>query len=79
MENKLSAVLIVARSERRLESLACFKSSAGLRVRITITERMATNAKTTNSSIRVNDCLELALSLSKGSMRVKLALFLFMT
>ena len=54
-ENKLRAVLIVERSERRLLSRACLMSSAGLRVKITTTERMATNAKTTNNSINVND------------------------
>ena len=55
VENKLRAVLIVARSERRLESLACFKSSAGLRVTITTTERTATIARVTRSSMRVKE------------------------
>ena len=32
-------------------------SSAGLRVKMTTTERMATSAKTTRSSMRVNDSL----------------------
>ena len=64
VENKLRAVLIVARSERRLESLACFKSSAGLRVTITTTERIATRAKTTNNSIRVNERRFLLASIS---------------
>ena len=54
-ENKLSAVLIVERSERRLLSRACLINSAGLRVITTTTERMATRAKTTNNSINVND------------------------
>ena len=55
VENKLRAVLIVARSERRLESRACFKSSAGLRVITTTTERIATRARTTRSSMRVKE------------------------
>ena len=54
-EKRLSEVLMVERSDSLLESLACFKSSAGLRVKMTTTERMATNAKTTNNSINVND------------------------
>ena len=57
VENKLRAVLIVARSERRLESLACFKSSAGLRVTITTTLKTATMARVTRSSMRVKDFL----------------------
>ena len=56
-ENKLREVFTVARSERRLESRACFKSSAGFKVITTTTERMATNAKTTKSSIRVKEFL----------------------
>ena len=54
-EKRFKAVLMVERSDSLLESLACFKSSAGLRVKMTTTERMATNAKTTNNSINVND------------------------
>jgi len=64
VENKLRAVLIVARSERRLESLACLSNSAGLRVITTTTERMATNAKTTKSSINVKDERFLLVSIS---------------
>ena len=52
---RLRDVLIVAKSDNLLLSRACFKSSAGLRVIITTTERMATSAKTTNNSINVND------------------------
>ena len=52
-ENKLRAVLMVERSERRLLSRACLMSSAGLRVKMTTTLKMATRARTTKSSMRV--------------------------
>ena len=54
-EKRLSEVLMVERSDNLLLSRACLISSAGLRVKMTTTERMATNAKTTNNSINVND------------------------
>ena len=54
-EKRFKAVLMVERSDRRLESLACFKSSAGLRVKMTTTLKIATRARTTKSSIRVKD------------------------
>ncbi len=57
------ALLIVERSESRLLSLACFRSSEGFRVRITTTERIATIAKTMRSSINVNDCLDFSIGL----------------
>lgn len=66
VEKRFNAVLIVAKSERRLLSLACFKSSAGLRVRMTTTERMATRARTTSNSINVKDFRLLALSTVEG-------------
>ena len=47
------AVLRFDRSERRFESLACFNSSAGFRVIITTTLKIATIARTTRSSINV--------------------------
>lgn len=48
---------MVLKSESRLLSLPCFNSSAGLRVSITTTDKIATIARTTNSSIRVNEDL----------------------
>ena len=64
-ENKLREVFTVARSERRLESRACLSNSAGLRVITTTTERMATKAKTTRSSMRVKLLLFLFRVISK--------------
>jgi hypothetical protein len=57
VEKRFKAVLIVARSERRLESRACLSNSAGFKVRTTTTLKIATRAKTTNSSINVKDFL----------------------
>ncbi len=56
-ENRLSAVLIVERSENRLESLACLSNSPGLRAIMTTTLKIATRARTTRSSIKVKDAL----------------------
>ena len=46
---------MVERSESLLLSLACFSSSAGLRVIMTTTLRIETMAKTTRSSMRVKE------------------------
>jgi len=50
---KPKALFMVAKSERRVESLPCLISSAGLRMRVTATANTAKMAITTRSSMRV--------------------------
>ena len=53
MVKRLIAVAMAAKSDIRVESLPCFKSSAGLKTKTTATERTARMAMTMRSSTRV--------------------------
>ena len=55
---RLRALWREARSERRLESLDCLRSSAGLRMRVMAVARMAMIPMIMRSSIRVKEVLD---------------------